>query len=92
MASVKRDNDVCASRSRIDRALTHGDAGRVRIRHSGTCAGAARNMTPARSTRERYTGCTLDVLPTRPYPHAYQFAKQTRPSSERVTSLKDGAS
>jgi hypothetical protein len=91
MATMVRDDDVFASRSRIDTEPSRSATGRARKVRSRTNDTAARAGTRARFIRERYTGSTLDVFLMRSYPHAYLSAYQPRPSRARVTPMKDGA-
>ena len=91
MPMMVRDDDVFVSRSRIDAELSRCEMGLARRDRPRTNDLAARAGTCARLIVERRTDGTLDALPTRPYPHAYLSANQTRPGRARVTPMKDGA-
>jgi hypothetical protein len=91
MARMVRDDDVFASRSRIDTGLSRRGMGRARAVRERTVEMAARAGTDARFIGVQHTGGTLDVPLMRSYPHAYLSANQPRPSRARVTRMKDGA-
>jgi hypothetical protein len=91
MATMVQDDEGIASRSRVDAELSHDEMVRARTAWHCTRAMASRAGTRARFIDNRHTGDTLDVLLSRPYPHAYLSANHTRSHSGRVTRMKDGA-